>query len=92
MPTAFEPPGPCPTCGQEVPAQAKACPGCGACPETGWSEAAVYDALDLPDQEFDYEAYVAEEFGGRPRRARLRGLWWIVAIGLALLCFWVLAG
>jgi hypothetical protein len=45
----FQPPGDCPVCGDPVPAGVKACPSCGACPETGWDlDEAVYDALDLP--------------------------------------------
>lgn len=64
-----------------MPSRAKACPECGSCPETGWSEAARYDSLDLPDREFDYEDFVAREFGSG--RAKPRGLawgWWGVAI------------
>jgi len=38
----------CPVCGEEVQADALACPGCGADDETGWSEDAAYDDVDLP--------------------------------------------
>ena len=55
----------CPVCGTEVPKEALACPECGSDHETGWNtEAAVQDGLDLPDKDFDYDAYVKREFGG----------------------------
>jgi hypothetical protein len=92
MPTAFEPPGLCPCCGEDVPARAKACPGCGACAETGWSEAAAYDDLDLPNREFDYQAFVDSEFGEAPAPGRRRPLWWVVVVALVLICLWLLAG
>lgn len=60
----------CPNCGADVPPRARACPECGSCPETGWSEEADIGALGLPDEEFDYEEYVRREFGGRPRGGR----------------------
>lgn len=73
-------PDECPHCGAEVPPRARACPECGACPETGWSERAQADRLDLPDDEFDYEDFVAREFGGRkPTRRGLQRFWWVVA-------------
>jgi len=40
----------CPVCGEEVNADALACPGCGSDDETGWSEETAYDAADLPDE------------------------------------------
>lgn len=92
MPERFDPPGECPVCGGEVPSAARACPGCGACHGSGWSEKAAYDALGLPDEEFDHRAFVEEEFerprGGPPRP------WWMIltAAGLILLLLiWVLA-
>ncbi len=92
MPERFDPPGECPVCGAEVSAGAKACPECGACPGTGWSEQAAYDALGLPDAEFDHAAFVAEEL--EPRRfGQSRPRWMIVtAAGLILLLLiWLLA-
>ena len=43
----------CPVCGEVVKADALACPACGADDDTGWSEDAEYDGLDLdePDQQ-----------------------------------------
>ena len=85
MPAARQP-FVCPACGEDVPANAKACPECGACEKSGWSEDAAYDGLDLPDEDFDYEKFTAEEFGGREPRSRIAWLWWIVAV-LLLLAF-----
>jgi hypothetical protein len=83
----------CPNCGAEVPPRAKACPECGADEETGWSEHAHSQRLGLPDDEFDYDRFVKEEFGSE-RSIRPRGiswLWWFVALLLlALMLGWLL--
>jgi len=68
----------CPACGADVPPNAKACPECGSCEETGWSEEGRYAGLNLPDPDFDYEDFVREEFGGKARR-RFPVLWVAVA-------------
>jgi hypothetical protein len=84
------PPEVCPNCGAEVPPRARACPECGACEETGWSERAAADHLGLPDEEFDYDEFVREEFG--PPRVKPRGVrwfWWAVAC-LVLAAFMLL--
>ncbi len=78
------PPEICPNCGAEVPREARACPECGADEQTGWSEDAHAQRLGLPDERFDYEEFVQEEFGAeskvRPRG--MKWLWWAVAIML----------
>ena len=45
------PPAPeeCAQCGEPIPSQARACPGCGADERTGWRETSLYDGLDLPE-------------------------------------------
>ena len=81
------PPEICPVCGAEVPPEARACPECGADEETGWSERAEAQRLGLPDDEFDYNEFVKEEFGGAKREVRPRGIgtmWWLVAIVLLI--------
>lgn len=80
----MRPPETCPTCGAAVPRNARACPECGADENTGWSEAARYDGLDLPDDSFNYSEFVAEEFGeaAAPKPRGIRWLWWLVAVGL----------
>jgi hypothetical protein len=71
----------CPNCGAEVPPNAKACPGCGSDEKTGWSETAYADNLNLPDEEFDYDEFVKEEFGSGAAKPRgIRWLWWLVAL------------
>ena len=90
------PPEICPQCGALVPPKAKACPECGSDEQTGWSEEATGQRLDLPDEEFDYDKFVKEEFGPKPGpRARPRGikwLWWVVALGLAVLALVFVSG
>lgn len=86
------PPAICPHCGTRVPPQAKACPECGADEETGWSEAARKDELDLPDENFDYEEFTKREFGGATVTPRgLHWFWWLVAVLMVagLLLLWL---
>jgi hypothetical protein len=76
-------PDTCPNCGADVPTRAKACPECGACEETGWSDDAKLDALGLPDDSFDYDEYAKRDFGKggkKAGRSRLKPIWWIAAI------------
>ena len=87
-PRRFQPPEVCPLCGHEPPPGALACPQCGADEHTGWSEAARYDSLDLPDEEFDYDAFVAEEFGGGRPPTRRQKFWWIVGLAVLLVFVW----
>jgi ribosomal protein S27AE len=83
----------CPNCGAEVPRKAKACPECGACEETGWSPAAAISGLGLPDDEFDYDDFVKDEFGsGAPARHGTKWFWAVIAFLLAailmIMLFW----
>jgi len=56
----FTPPTECPVCGEAVPRNARACPGCGADERSGWDEDATrYDGLNLPDSAFDDEPKAA---------------------------------
>ena len=67
-----------------MPPTASACPECGADDTTGWNAGrAVYDGLDLPDDEFDYDEYLRKEFGGTDKPAKKR-LPWLGIIGLTL--------
>ena len=78
------PPETCPNCGAEVPSNAKACPECGADEQTGWSEAARTDGLDLPDENFDYDDFVKREFGDKsPVPRGVHWFWWVVALVVA---------
>lgn len=76
----------CPNCGADVPRGAKSCPECGADEKTGWSDSSYADRLGIPDDKFDYDEFVKEEFG--PPRVKPRGIhwiWWVTAVVLVLL-------
>ena len=76
----------CPHCGAEVPRNAKACPECGSDEKTGWSESAHASHLGLPDEEFDHDEFVKEEFGtGRAKPRGIGWFWWVVALLVAAL-------
>jgi hypothetical protein len=67
-------------CGEDVPRNALACPECGADHASGWREdTEVYDAVDLPDEDFNYDEFIKQEFGSSPRFA-IKKNWWITAI------------
>ena len=81
------PPDNCPVCGADVPARARACPGCGADEQTGWSEKARYDELGIPDDSFDYDRFVEQEFEGKKPRRKFGWLWFTAALLLLLTFF-----
>ena len=84
----------CPVCGEDVPRNALACRACGADHNSGWREdAATGDALDLPDDDFDYDDFVREEFGTAPKPVGISTVWWVTAIllFLALGLMWIYA-
>lgn len=78
----------CPVCSALVPRGARACPGCGSDERTGWSESAAADGLDLPDESFDYDAFVARELEGRPPRRPMGRLWAVTAVVLLAVLIW----
>lgn len=91
------PPDVCPACGSLVPPKARACPECGADDETGWSDRATAQRLGLPEDEFDHDEFVREEFGSASPASRLkpRGQkwgWWLVAVLLLALFLATLLG
>ncbi len=93
----FKPPGQCPNCGEWVPRGALACDECGSCAKSGWHDDAEQDGLDLPSDDFDYDAFIAREFGGQEPQGRVpstQKLWKGVAIVLVmvLLASWLLSG
>jgi len=69
-------------CGEDVPPAALACPECGADHNSGWQEnAEVYDAVDLPEDDFNYQEFVKQEFGASHKPA-IKRIWWITALFL----------
>ena len=75
----------CPVCGEDVPRGALACPECGADHNSGWREDAdVYDGVDLPDEDFNYDEFVQKEFGGSSKPEGIKMIWWIAATILLL--------
>jgi hypothetical protein len=69
-------------CGEDVPPAALACPECGADHNSGWQEnAELYDAVDLPDEDFNYEEFAKQEFGSSHKPA-IKRIWWITALVL----------
>ena len=84
----------CPQCGAEVRVGSKGCQKCASQratkkwhappPPKSWEQDEVCDGLDLPDDEFDYEKFLEEEFGGPKRRSGREWLWWVVAVVLIL--------
>ncbi|HEY4284934.1 MAG TPA: zinc ribbon domain-containing protein [Chthoniobacterales bacterium] len=80
MSNKLKTPAICPVCGEDVPRNALACPECGADHNSGWREdAETYDAVDLPDQDFDYDEFVSQEFGSA-QKPGIKPLWWITAL------------
>ena len=82
MPRSFQAPNTCPVCGATVPANAKACPACGADERSGWDdEQTRYDGLDLPDDSLNYDETLRDE--GLKPRAVPKGVpifWWMVGL------------
>jgi hypothetical protein len=76
----------CPNCGADIPANARACPECGADEQTGWSDEAYTNQVDLPDDSFDYDEFTRREFGGkRIVPYGVKRHWWVVALLMAIL-------
>ena len=55
-----------------------------------WEQDSDYDGLDLPDEDFDYDDFVAREFGKAPhRKVPIKWYWWVTAILLLVWMSWV---
>lgn len=86
----------CPSCGTEVQVGG-VCPGCPrpkpkkrkamhAHPKHAWEQDSAYDGLDLPEEDFDYDEFVAREFHGAPhRRLGVKWYWWAIGVGILIL-------
>ena len=81
----------CPACGESVRPNAKSCPECGACEKSGWSEDAASDGLGDLESEFDYDKFVADEFGGpAKKKSGNEKFWWWAALVVACLLGWAI--
>ena len=80
----------CPVCGELVPRNAKACPECGACEKSGWGADAGSDGWSAPDEDFDYESFVAAEFGGKPKTSRKEKLWRVAGVIILVALAWII--
>lgn len=88
----------CPFCEREVRV-GKPCPGCAKKPKPRakpakkpWQQGSAADGLDLPDGDFDYDDFVAREFGKAPqRRTGLKWYWWLLGVAAlaAMIAGWV---
>jgi hypothetical protein len=81
---SFRPPGQCPVCGEWVRRGQLSCEECGSCARSGWGGDTGADGLDLPDDDFDYDDFIAREFGGGDGGKRLKPpgiplIWWLAA-------------
>jgi hypothetical protein len=84
----------CPRCDQEVTVGSH-CPRCSkpAKPKKStstrerksWEKDSAYDGTDIPDDDFDYDEFIAKEFGKNPiHKSGLAWYWYLVAVFLLL--------
>ena len=79
----------CPVCGAEVPRRAKACPDCGACEKSGWSQDQYLDGLNLPGDGDDDGDYAVRQLGYGSRKTRAQRWWLIVTIIIVVALAWM---
>ncbi|HEX5790722.1 MAG TPA: hypothetical protein VFY13_06190 [Luteolibacter sp.] len=84
----------CPSCGSEVRV-GRPCPGCkpvkrkAAKPKRFEKHDEIYDGLDLPDEDFDYDEFVAREFGKVPhRKLGVKWYWWVLGVVILVWMIW----
>ncbi len=73
----------CPDCGTEVEVGSAGCPKCLAGQDLDFDGDGI--DLDLPEDDlFDYDEFIANEFGGPPRKTKMEWFWWCVAVVLLI--------
>ena len=92
----------CPGCDKEVRVGSRRCPHCNppakrrkrqqsaaSGSRRSWEQESAQDGLGLPGEDFDYDDFVAREFGGKPhRKIGIKWYWWVTAVAvLALIVF-----
>lgn len=70
----------CPHCGAELASSATFCSECGSSDADGWSE-----EVDVGGEDFDYDAYVANNFSESRASTEVKTEWRWVAIGMLLM-------
>ena len=74
----------CPFCDCEVRV-GKPCRGCAKKDRKDSS----HDGLNLPDDDFDYDAFVAREFGKAPHQVLgIKWYWWLLAVVILVAMGW----
>ena len=69
----------------EMGATGLACRECGADHNSGWrKDADAYDAVDFPDEDFNYDEFIRAEFGSVRKPSGVKTIWWIAAIILMI--------
>jgi len=78
----------CPFCGTEV-AVGTNCSGCAKkskkpiLRKKSWAQDKSADGLNLPSDDFDYDDFIAREFGKAPhKKTGLKWYWWALAVVL----------
>ncbi len=84
----------CPGCGAEIRVGSKGCPKCTRQPKPKkrpepkpWEQDESHDGLnlDLPeDDTFDYDEFLANEFGAAGKMSGKKWLWWVTAAVLLI--------
>jgi hypothetical protein len=76
----------CPGCGAEVPVGSRGCSGCAA-------QSARRRSPRIPhEDDFDYEAFIAEEFGHPIKPRGLAWHWWVTALLVLAALLWQIVG
>ena len=82
---------PCPFCGADVREGAKVCRACGASDDCGWN-ADEDHAHAGPDDDFDYDEFVAREFANeQPSSAAAAAPMWVRLVILAIVISFLLS-
>jgi hypothetical protein len=82
----------CPFCDREVRVGSP----CGGCAKKqkpaptkakrSWEQDKMYDDLDLPNEDFDYDEFVAKEFGHLPhKKIGVKWYWWLLGVVILVL-------
>jgi hypothetical protein len=78
----------CPVCGADVPRRAKACPECGACEKSGWSEERYLDGVDLPEESWHTRRALPGKPGHSGSKAGTQ--WLLIAVAVLIVIAFVL--